>query len=106
VGGNDRMAREFAQALAGSLGQPITVENRQDGVAPGEVVAKSQPDGLRSWSTTTRSGSGRWSAYDAVRDFAPIVELARTPNVVVVSADSPARTIVELIALAKVKRGA
>jgi tripartite-type tricarboxylate transporter receptor subunit TctC len=107
-GGNDRMARELAQALAGPLGQPVTVENHQGGVAPGEVVARSQPDG----HTFLVYNNSLWigplvqnAAYDAMRDFAPIVELARTPNVLVVGADSPARTVVELIALAKAKPG-
>ncbi len=107
-GGNDRMARELAQALAGPLGQSVTVENHQGGVAPGEIAARAQPDG----HTFLVYNNSLWigplvqnAAYDAMRDFAPIVELARTPNVVVVAADSPARTVAELIALAKAKPG-
>ncbi len=107
-GGNDRMARELAQALAGPLGQPVTVENYQGGVAPGENVARSQPDG----HTLLVYNNSLWigplvqnAAYDAVRDFAPIVELARTPNVLVVGADSSVKSVAELIALAKAKPG-
>ena len=107
-GGNDRIARELAQALAGSLGQPVTVENHQGGVAPGEIVAKAPPDGhtLLIYNNTLWVGPLMQPAsYDAVRDFAPIGELARTPNVLVVSAASPAKSVSELIALAKARPG-
>jgi tripartite-type tricarboxylate transporter receptor subunit TctC len=45
------------------------------------------------------------ASYDAVRDFAPIAELARTPNVLVVNAASPVKSVAELIALAKARPG-
>ena len=107
-GGNDRTARNMARALTDSLGQPVTVENHQGGVAPGEVVAKAQPDGytILVYNNTLWIGPlMQHAAYDASKDFAPIAELARTPNVLVVSAESPAKTVVELIELAKVKPG-
>ena len=107
-GGNDRIAREIAQAIAGPLGQPVTVENHQGGITPGEIVSKAPPDGhtLLVYNNTLWIGPLLQPAsYDAVRDFAPIAELARTPNVLVVSAASPAKSVSELIALAKARPG-
>src|SRR5262249_38818 len=109
-GGNDRIARLLAQALSASLGRQVTVDNRAAGVMPGEIVAKAPPDG----HTLLVYNNSVWIApliqhggaqYDAVRDFAPISELARTPNVLVVNASSPARSVPELIAIAKANPG-
>jgi tripartite-type tricarboxylate transporter receptor subunit TctC len=107
-GGNDRIAREIAQAIAGPLGQPVTVENLPGGITPGETVSRAPADGytLLIYNNTLWIGPLLQKAsYDAVRDFAPIAELARTPNVLVVSAASPARSVAELIALAKARPG-
>ena len=107
-GGNDKIARELGQAIAGSLGQPVTVENHQGGIAPGEIVSRAPPDGhtLLIYNNTLWIGPLLQAAsYDAVRDFAPISELARTPNMLVVSADSPAKSVAELIALARARPG-
>jgi tripartite-type tricarboxylate transporter receptor subunit TctC len=107
-GGNDVISRDIAQALAGPLGQPITVENLQGGVAPGEAVARAPADGhtILVYNNTLWIGPLLQHAdYDALRDFAPIAELARTPNVLVVNVTSTARTVPELIALARAKPG-
>lgn len=108
-GGNDLLARQVAQAISGPLGQPVTVDNRPAGITPGEIVSKAPPDGY----TLLLYNNTLWIApllqnapYDAVRDFSPIAEMARTPNVVVVNSSSPAKTIAELIALAKARPGA
>ena len=108
-GGNDLMARQVAQALAVALGQPVTVDNRAAGLAPGEIVSRALPDGytLLLYNNTLWIGPLLQNApYDAIRDFSPIAELARTPNVLVVNASSPAKSVAELIALAKAKPGA
>lgn len=107
-GGNDRIARELADALSSTLGQPVTVENHQGGVAPGGIVSKAPPDGhtVLIYNNTLWIGPLLQDAtYDAVKDFAPITELARTPNVLVVSAGSPVKSVPELIALARAKPG-
>jgi len=107
-GGNDRIARELAQALPASLGQPVAVENLEGGVAPGELVAKSPPDGhtLLIYNNTLWIGPLLQDAkYDAMKDFAPIAELARTPNVLIVPAASAAKSVADLIALAKARPG-
>jgi tripartite-type tricarboxylate transporter receptor subunit TctC len=107
-GGNDRMARELAEAFTSSLGQPVTVENHHGGVAPGGIVSKAPPDGhtVLIYNNTLWIGPLLQDAsYDAVKDFAPVAELARTPNVLVVSAVSPVKSVAELIALARSKPG-
>ncbi len=108
-GGNDRMARVLAQAMSVSMGQQVTVDNRPAGVTPGEIVSKAPPDGHTLlvynnsvWIAPLIEGGAQ---YDAVRDFAPISELARTPNVLIVKASSPARSVPELIAMAKANPG-
>ena len=108
TGGNDRISRLVARGIAGSLGQPVTVDNRAAGIAPGEVVAKAPPDGhtILIYNNTLWVGPLMQPAtYDAVRDFAPITEVARTPNVLVVTPASPATTAAELIELARARPG-
>ena len=107
-GGNDLLARQIAQAISGPLGQPVMVENRPGGITPGEVVSKAPPDGytLLLYNNTVWIGPLIQTAgYDAVRDFSPIAEMARTPNMLVVNSALPAGSVVELIALAKAKPG-
>lgn len=107
-GGNDFIARDIAQGIAKPLGHPVTVENLHGGVAPGEAVAKSAPDGrtVLVYNNTLWIGPLLQHAnYDAARDFAPVGELARTPNVLVVNASAPAKSVPELIALARSRPG-
>jgi tripartite-type tricarboxylate transporter receptor subunit TctC len=108
TGGNDLISRLVAQGIAGPLGQPVTVDNRPAGVAPGEIVSKAPPDGhtVLIYNNTLWVGPLMQPAtYDAVKDFAPITEVARTPNVLVVASSSPAKSVAELIALAKARPG-
>ena len=106
-GGNDFAARIFAQGLTGPLGQPVIVDNRGGELAP-EIVAKAQPDGY----TLLVAGSSFWigplirkSAWDPVKDFAPISFTTTAPNVLVAHSSVPVTTIKELIDLAKAKPG-
>ncbi len=108
-GGNDIVARLVGQQLASGLGQSVVVENRPAGVIPGEIVSRAQADGY----TMLLYGGSFWVAplvqdvpYDVVRDFAPIVLIASTPNVLVVTPSLPVKSVGELIALAKSKPGA
>jgi tripartite-type tricarboxylate transporter receptor subunit TctC len=105
--GTDFVARQIAQGISGALGQQMIVDNRPSGVIPGEVVAKSAPDGY-----TLLTAGNLWigpliqkTPYDAVRDFAPVSLVARSPNVVVVHPSLPVKSVKELIALAKAKPG-
>lgn len=109
-GGADFVARFIAQGISGSLGQQVVVENRPAGVIPGQVVSKAPPDGY----TILLNGNSFWIAplmrdgipYDPVRDFAPITLAVGSPNILVLHPSVPARSVRELIALARAKPGA
>ena len=111
-GGMDLSARVYAAKLQEPLGAPIVVENRPGatGIVAGEAVAKAAPDGY----TLLVGASGQMTInplilpkhpYDTVRDFAAITTLAQFPMVIAVNPTFPAKSIAELIALAKVKPG-
>jgi tripartite-type tricarboxylate transporter receptor subunit TctC len=111
-GGNDTLARLFAAKLGERMGQPFVVENRPGaGTMIGtEAAAKSAPDGytiLLSSIATHALSPNLYSRvpYDPIRDFAPITLLGIAPTVLVVNQDVPAKTLAELIALARAKPG-
>lgn len=106
-GGGDFQSRAIAQAITGPLGQGVIVENRPNNLL-GEIVAKAPPDGY----TLLIAGGSLWSQtflqkvnYDPVKDFAPIAQIERSPNLLVVHPSLPVKTTKELIALAKAKPG-
>jgi tripartite-type tricarboxylate transporter receptor subunit TctC len=110
-GGNDTLGRLFAAKLGERLGQPFLVENRPGaGTMIGtEAAAKSVPDGytiLLSSIATHALSPNLYSRvpYDPVKDFAPITLLGIAPTVLVVNQDVPAKTLAELIAVAKTKQ--
>jgi tripartite-type tricarboxylate transporter receptor subunit TctC len=112
-GGNDTLGRLFAAKLAERMGQPFVVENRPGaGAMIGtEAAARSAPDGytLLLSSIATHALSPNLYArvpYDPVKDFAPITLLGIAPTVLVVASDLNAKSLQELIALAKAKPGA
>jgi len=109
IGGNtDFNARIVAQGLASSLGQPVIVDNRPNGVIPGEIVTKALPDGytLLVYSDIVWIGPLLEKApYDPVRDFSPITLATRVPNILVVHPLLAVNSVRELIALAKAKPG-
>ena len=113
-GGNtDIVGRLIAQKLTDSLGQQMYVENRggAGGTIGAEAAAKAPADGYTLFFSTTgtlASAPALQSAlrYDPVKDFAPISTLANAPVVVIVAASLPAKTLAELIALAKSQPGA
>lgn len=111
-GGNDAMARIVAERMSRALGQQIVIENR--GGAGGSIatrqVAKAEPDGY----TLGLGGTGtlaidptlyRNAGYDPRKDFAPVGLIATSALVVLVHPSVPARSIGELIALAKSEPG-
>jgi hypothetical protein len=111
AGGNDAMARIVAQKLNERLKQPVIVENKSgaNGAIGSEFVAKAPPDGytiLFGYIATHGINPGLSKLpYDAVKDFAPIAQIAEAPVVLVVNPSVPAKTVQELIALAKAKPG-
>jgi tripartite-type tricarboxylate transporter receptor subunit TctC len=112
-GGNtDIVGRLIADKLSASLGQQVYVENRggAGGTIGAEAAAKSPNDGYTLFFSTTGTLASAPSMqpnlrYDPIKDFAPIGTLANAPVVVLVRDDLPARTLAELIDLAKAKPG-
>ncbi len=110
-GGTDILARVLAQKMAESLGQQFVVENRPGAgqVIGIEAVARAAPDGY----TLLMAASAIVIAeviyakppYDTLRDFAPVTLVASLPNILVVHPALPAKTVRELIALAKTRPG-
>jgi tripartite-type tricarboxylate transporter receptor subunit TctC len=112
-GQSDRLARLVAQHLGEILGQPITVENRAgaDGMIAAEAVAQAAPDGhtllvAGQSALVLVAALGRNARYDPVADFAPIGRIARVPLVLAASASVPAKTLPDLLALARARPGA
>jgi tripartite-type tricarboxylate transporter receptor subunit TctC len=111
-GGNDNLARIFAQKLGEKLGQPFVVENKPGaGTLIGtEAAAKAPGDGytlLLSSIVTHALAPALYAKvpYDPVKDFTPVTVLAVAPTVLVVNKDFPAKSVQELIALAKASPG-
>lgn len=109
-GGNDIMARFLAHRLSGALGQPFVVDNRPGagGTIGIETGLRAAPDGYTLTfmpSSYTALPSLYKLPYDPVADLAPIVQVSVYPLLVVVNADLPARSLAELIALARSKPG-
>ena len=107
----DTMARPIADRLGAALGQPVTVENRPGagGTIGIAALAKSPPDGytLAVVSTGHVVNPVLYASlpYDTLKDFAGVAPLAGLPSVLVVSPALGARTVKELVAMAKAKPG-
>jgi len=111
-GGTDVVARVISQKLSEWYGQQVIVENRAGatGTIGADVVAKSAPDGYTLIMGHVNSHAIAPSMfkklpYDALRDFAPVAYVGYVPNVLVVHPSVPAKSMKELIALAKAKPG-
>jgi tripartite-type tricarboxylate transporter receptor subunit TctC len=111
-GGSDTIARPLAQKLTESLGQQVIVDNR--GGAGGnvgmELVAKAPPDGYTIVMALTAQlavnpALYRKIPYDPVRDFEPVTLLGSGVYILVVHPSLPAKSVKELIALAKARPG-
>ena len=109
---NDTMGRIAAARLGDALGQQIVVDNRPSagGIVAFTIVAEATPDGHTLTTTGSNfAGSAALYAaklpYDPVRDFAGITQIATTPLILVVASSLGAKSVKELIALAKQKPG-
>jgi tripartite-type tricarboxylate transporter receptor subunit TctC len=111
AGGNDAMARIIAHKLNQRVKQPVIVENKPgaNGAIGTELVAKSAPDGytiLFGYIATHGINPALSKVpYDPVKDFAPITQVAEAQGVLVVTPTVQAKSVKELIALAKSKPG-
>lgn len=105
----DTVARIVGQKVSELVGQPIVVENRPSasGNIGAQVVAKAAPDGYTILATSSAFAVNatlfKAPGYEP-RDFAPIVQAATQPNVIVVKADFPAKTLAELLEMAKTQK--
>jgi tripartite-type tricarboxylate transporter receptor subunit TctC len=109
--GVDVMARIVGQKLAESMGQPFIIENR-----PGagsnigtRYAASAEPDGYTIFVATVANAINatlyKNLTFDVLRDFSPVILAARAPNLLVVNPSVPAKSVQELIALAKARPG-
>ena len=111
-GGTDVVARLLGQSMAGALGQQIVVDNRPGAgtMIGGDLVAKARPDGstVGTVDTSTVALAQHLFAkvpYRPEKDFAYVGGTTRFPFVLVVHPDVPARSMQELVALARKQPG-
>ena len=106
-GAGDLTARIVGAELSASLGQPVTIENRPGagGVVAAETVARAEPDGhtlfLMSNGTAVTASLFKSLPYDTLKDLAAVSTLGTFDLAVVVPADSPFKTLGELVTFAK-----
>ena len=111
AGINDIMARLVGQHLGAGLGQPVVIENRAGagGIAGTEAAAKAAPDGytflMTNVSLVTSAYLYSRLPYDPQQDFVPVTLVATSPLMLVVHPAVAAKSVQELIALAKANPG-
>ncbi len=111
-GGSDIIGRALAAKLTEYLGQQVVVDNRAGaGTTIGiDMVTKSAPDGYTLLLSPSTLALNVWMyaklPYDALRDLAPVTQVVSVPNALIVHPSLPARTIKDLVALAKQQPGA
>jgi len=110
AGSTDLSARAVAGKLSERIGQPVIIENRPGagGNIGTDVVAKAAPDGYTLIVGTVGTHGINPSLYskmpyDHVKDFAPVILLSKTPNVLVVNPSLPVNSVADVIRLAKSK---
>jgi tripartite-type tricarboxylate transporter receptor subunit TctC len=111
-GAVDFVGRTLAQKLTESWGQPVVVENRPGAGSNlgAEIIARAPPDGYTLYvggaANTVNVTLYHKLSFDFVKDLAPISLVTIAPNILVVHPSVPARSVKQLIALAKSKPGA
>jgi tripartite-type tricarboxylate transporter receptor subunit TctC len=111
-GGTDFVARLIQNRFAEALGQQVIVDNRAgaSGILGSELASKASPDGYTLAMGTSNTMAANVAmfpklSYDPLRDFIPISLIATQPNILAVHPSLPARSVKELIALAKSRPG-
>ena len=110
-GTTDVLARIIAQWLAEKMGQQFVIENKPGGGnnIGTEIVVKSPPDGYTMLLVNPAHGINatlyKNLSFNVIRDILPVVGLMRTPNVMEVTNDFPAKTVAEFIAYCKANPG-
>src|SRR6267142_4044 len=111
AGINDIMARLVGQHLGAGLGQPVVIENRAGagGIAGTDAAAKAAPDGytflMTNVSLVTSAYLYARLPYDPQKDFVPVSLVATAPLMLVVHPSVAAKSVQELVALAKANPG-
>ena len=111
-GSNDIFARALSKRLAEAWGKPVVVENKPGASASvgAAYVAKAAADGhtllVVSSSFATNAAVQKHQPFDSVKDFAPVAMLGKGPFILGVANALPAKSVAELLALAKAKPGA
>lgn len=105
-GGSDFIGRVIARKLSERIGQQVIVENRPGAGSNlgAEYVVRSQPDGytiLLTPASYTVNPSLYKLSWEPLRDITPIIQLSQGPFVVAVNPSLPAKTLMELVELAK-----
>jgi tripartite-type tricarboxylate transporter receptor subunit TctC len=110
-GGVDILARTLGEAVSRQWGQSVVVENRPGagGVVASQALVTSAPDGYTLIVVASGHATNPFLypkiPYDTFKDFTPISLLASSPNILLVRADSPFKTLADVIAQAKAKPG-
>jgi tripartite-type tricarboxylate transporter receptor subunit TctC len=110
-GGVDVLTRTLADVVSKQWGQSIVVENRPGagGVIASQAIATSPPDGYNLIMVASGHATNPFLypklPYDTFKDFSPISLLASSPNILLVRADSPFKSVGDVIAAAKAKPG-
>jgi tripartite-type tricarboxylate transporter receptor subunit TctC len=112
-GAPDILGRAIAQKMSDSLGQQVVVDNRAgaSGLIGAEMAAKATPDGYTLFLGTTTlyailPNLKKNLPYDIQRDFVSVTQIAGASNVLVVNASVAAKSVAELLQIAKTKPGA
>ena len=109
-GGVDILARTLGDVVSRQWGQGVVVENRPGagGVVASQALAAAPPDGYTLIVVASGHATNPFLyeklPYDTFRDFTPISLLASSPNILLVKADSPFKTVADVIAQARAKR--
>jgi len=110
-GGTDTIARTLGAAMSQDLGQTVIVENKPGAgtVIGSDTVAKSAPDGstilIATFAHAVNPSLRSKMPFDTDKAFDPVVLIGRSPNILVVPANSPYKSIKDLVAAAKADPG-
>lgn len=110
-GGTDAIARALGLGMSQALGQPVIIDNKPGAgtIIGSDLVAKSAPDGhtlvVATFAHAVNPSLMAKLPFDTQKAFAAVVLLARGPNILVVRADSPYKSVADVVAGARSKPG-